>query len=248
MTSQIRSCICCNPLFQQFVTHLTRRKFLLGTGAFAAAVIGGNLWDGPAQAQTEGIRILSEEEEAVQGLTAPATIFLSKKVITMEPDQPEARAVGIAEGRILTIGSLEEVEAAMGGQRSYTIDRTFENQVIMPGFVEHHVHPLLGALTMALEIISIEDWSVPGKFSAAVQNQEDYVARLRTALANMADADPNETLFTWGYHHYFHGPIYRAQLDEISPNRPIVTWHRSCHEFILNTAALNKYGVTETAL
>jgi hypothetical protein len=100
MTSSIRSCICCNPLFKQFITHLTRRKFLLGTGAFAAAVIGGNLGSGPAQAQTEGIRILSEEEEAVQGLTAPATIFLSKKVITMEPDQPEARAVGLSEGRI----------------------------------------------------------------------------------------------------------------------------------------------------
>jgi predicted amidohydrolase YtcJ len=34
----------------------------------------------------------------------------------------------------------------------------------------------------------------------------------------------------------------------ISPDRPIVTWHRSCHEFILNTAALEKYGVTEAAL
>lgn len=61
MTSSIRSCICCNPLFKRFITHLTRRKFLLGTGAFAAAVIGGNLGGSPAQSQTEGIRMLSEE-------------------------------------------------------------------------------------------------------------------------------------------------------------------------------------------
>ena len=64
----------------------------------------------------------------------------------------------------------------------------------------------------------------------------------------MHTADANETLFTWGYHHYFHGVIYRSQLDAIESTRPIVTWHRSCHEFILNTAALKKYGVTEAAL
>ena len=28
----------------------------------------------------------------------------------------------------------------------------------------------------------------------------------------------------------------------------MVVWHRSAHEFILNTAALNKYGVTEQSL
>ncbi len=87
---------------------------------------------------------------------------------------------------------------------------------------------------MALEIIAIEDWRVPGKFSQAVLTQKDYGVRLKAALAKMDPADPEETLFTWGFHHYFHGPIYRPLLDRISPDRPIVTWHRSSHEFALN--------------
>jgi predicted amidohydrolase YtcJ len=247
MTKIFPKCICCNPLFNEFVTQLTRRQFLLGTGAFTAAVLTGNRGNKSVQAQTEGIRILGDDQESIEELNSNIIIYVAKKVITMEKEQPSAKAVGVLGDRILAVGSLEAVKTAMGN-RSYTVDRTFEDKYILPGFVEHHLHPLLGSLTMALEIISIEDWTVPGKFSAAVQNEADYKARLKKSLAKMKDNDANDTLFTWGYHHYFHGKIYRSQLDEISPNRPIVTWHRSCHEFILNTAALEKYGVTEEAL
>jgi len=52
-------------------------------------------------------------------------------------------------------------------------------------------------------------------------------------------------LLTWGYHHYFHGRLKQSELDEISATRPIVVWHRSAHEFYMNTAAEKKYGVTK---
>ncbi len=51
-----------------------------------------------------------------------------------------------------------------------------------------------------------------------------------------------------GFHHYFFGKLTRADLDNISTDRPILVWHRSCHEFILNTAALEVYGITEEHL
>jgi len=247
MLKSFPDCICCNPLFNEFISQLTRRKFLLGTSVFTAAVLTGNQGNEPVKAQTEGLRILGDEQEALDELSTNHTIYIAQKIITMEKDQPQAQAVGVVGTRILAVGSLEDVKKAMG-KRPYTVNRTFANKIILPGFVEHHLHPLLGCLTMALEIISIEDWRVPGKFSAAVQNEADYRTRLQQALTKMPSNDPNETLFTWGYHHYFHGKIYRSQLDEISPQRPIVTWHRSCHEFILNTAALEKYKVTEEAL
>lgn len=224
--------------------HLTRRKFFLGAGAFAAAVLSGGSESAKAQ---KNIQILGEGGAAAEGIESGATIFVAQKVITMEANQPEAKAVGVAGDRIVAVGSLDEVKGAMGS-RPYTLDRTFEQKIIMPGFVEHHVHPLLGVLTMGVEIIAIEEWKVPGKYSAAVPDEATYVSRLKQALEQMNNADPNETLVTWGYHHYFHGKIYRPQLDQIEPNRPVIIWHRSCHEFILNTPALTKYGVTEAAL
>ncbi|MEB3192809.1 MAG: amidohydrolase [Snowella sp.] len=240
------NCICRNPLFNEFVTQLSRRKFLLGTGAFAATVLADNLHPKTATAQTEGLRMLGDNEKTIENLN-PITVFVAKKIITMEADQKEATAVAVESDRILAVGSLNSIKTQLGS-RPYTLDRTFADKVIMPGFVEHHVHPMLGVLTMAVEIISIEDWTVPGKNSKAVPDEKTYIARLQEALSKMSGTDPNETLFTWGYHHYFHGKIYRPQLDEIERNRPIVIWHRSCHEFILNTAALKKYGITETTL
>lgn len=50
---------------------------------------------------------------------------------------------------------------------------------------------------------------------------------------------------TWGYHQYFHGNLTKADLDKISPTRPIIVWHRSAHEFYLNSAAERKYHVTK---
>ncbi|MCA9509602.1 MAG: amidohydrolase family protein, partial [Myxococcales bacterium] len=52
-----------------------------------------------------------------------------------------------------------------------------------------------------------------------------------------------EWLWTWGYHHLFHGELTRADLDAVSRTRPIVVWHRSFHEVRLNTAALEALGL-----
>ena len=55
----------------------------------------------------------------------------------------------------------------------------------------------------------------------------------------------DDWFFSWGYHQYFHGPLSRQVLDTITSTRPVAVWHRSCHEFYLNTAALNALGLTE---
>lgn len=120
--------------------------------------------------------------------------------------------------------------------------------MITPGLIEQHLHPLLGALSLSAVIISIEDWDVPGNVSKAALDNAAYVSRLKEAIVAMETASPDEVLFTWGYHQYFHGNVYRPELDALSPDRPVVTWHRSCHELIVNTAALAKYGITEQSL
>jgi len=57
-------------------------------------------------------------------------------------------------------------------------------------------------------------------------------------------APPVEWLFSWGYHALWHGPLDRAGLDAVSATRPIMVWQRSCHEFYLNTAAIDALGLT----
>lgn len=169
-----------------------------------------------------------------------ATIYTAREIITLDPNRPKANAVAVIEDRILAVGRLEELKAAAGNQ-PYTVDETFANYVIVPGFIAQHDHPFLTALTMRSEIIAIEDWVMPNGTIPAAKNRDEY--RKRLAEANARLKDPKETLVTWGYHPAFHGKLTRADLDEISHIRPIIVWHRSCHEFTVNTKALEAYGV-----
>lgn len=177
--------------------------------------------------------------------TAPlpgATIYVAKEIVTLDPSKPSVTAVAVVGDRILATGTLDELKKA-AGEQPYKVDETFSGKVIVPGFIAQHDHPLLTSLTMMSEIIAIEDWVLPGGTVPAAKSPEEYLRRLKEAEAKLKD--PNELLFTWGFHHLFHGKLTRADLDKVSSTRPIVIMHRSWHELFLNTKALEKLGVDD---
>ena len=172
----------------------------------------------------------------------PTTVYVAREFLTMDPAQPRAEAVAIRDGRFVAVGSRAEVEAAAGPGAK--LDATFAGRVVIAGFVEQHVHPVLAALTMNTSVISIEDWDATSSFSPAVRDEKTYRARLKQALA--AHTDRKKPFVTWGYHQYFHGAdMSRALLDELAPDFPVIVWHRSCHEFYFNSAALASLGIDE---
>ncbi len=206
---------------------------------FFYAVFGGNI-SGSAYAQTTTLQDIAG---SVAGEPLPkVTIYEAKEIITLDPAKPKAEAVAVVGDRILGVGSREELKAAAGKQ-SVTVDNTFAGQVIVPGFIAQHDHPMLAAVTMTTKIIAIEDWVMPDTTYPAAKNQAEYLERL--TKANDEIANPDEPLVTWGYHQYFHGELKKTNLDAISATRPIIVWHRSAHEFYLNSAAEQKYGVTQ---
>lgn len=159
---------------------------------------------------------------------------------TMHDDRPTATAVAVDDGRIVAVGPLDEVLAAVGGP--VEIDDTFARCVLVPGLIDQHLHPLLGATTLATEVIATEDWVLPDRTFDAARSADEYDARLRAA--HEALDDPDEWLVSWGYHALWHGPLDRARLDEISRDRPIGVWQRSCHEWYMNSAAIEQLGLT----
>ncbi|MFZ5832818.1 MAG: amidohydrolase [Planctomycetota bacterium] len=181
-------------------------------------------------------------QDLAGSLVAPpgnATIYAAREILTMNPKKPRAQAVAIQDGRFVAVGTVAQVEAATG--KGAKIDKTFVDKVLVAGFVEQHVHPVLAALTMNTKVISIEDWDAIDGFSPAARDETTYQDRLQTALA--AHADNSKPFVTWGYHHYFHGGMSRAMLDKLAPDFPVIVWHRSCHEFYLNSAALKQTGI-----
>jgi len=170
----------------------------------------------------------------------PAVIYTARKIITMEKFMPEAAAVAVADGRIFAVGSLDEVRQKLG-KTKFTVDDSLKDKVLMPGFIDNHLHPLLVAgFVMQCKFITPFDWNLPSGLVKGVRGKEAYLARLKEIEAGMKD--PKEMLWTWGHHPLFHGDVWREDLDKISSTRPIIVWGRSFHEVILNSAALKELG------
>lgn len=206
--------------------------------ATAAAMADGSL----NSALTRG---LHGGQESAGTSPLPVTVYTAKKILTMERSNPQATAVAVAGKRILAVGSLEEVKATLG-DRQFTVNEMFNSKIILPGLIDQHLHPILGALTLATEVIATEDWVLPSRTFKSANSSAEYIARLKEADGAMKDK--NEWLFSWGYQSLWHGKLDRKTLDRISSTRPIAVWQRSCHEFFLNTAAIKALGFTEEAM
>jgi predicted amidohydrolase YtcJ len=173
--------------------------------------------------------------------TQPTVIYTAREFITMDPGRPRAEAIAVRDGKFLAVGTRAEVGAVAGPDAR--LDRTFDDKVVIAGFIEQHVHPVLAALTMNTRVISIEDWDAIDGFSAAVRDERGYLERLRKSLARHKDR--KAPFVTWGYHHYFHGVLSREKLNRLAPDFPVIVWHRSGHELFLNDAALRLTGIDE---
>jgi predicted amidohydrolase YtcJ len=241
-------CVGCSAAFRSALQSRawpSRRRFLSGFGALSAGA-----WIAEAAPPFEAHAVGSINDRLTRALAdeapaeaaAPVTIFIAKKIITMERRAPTATAVAVVGKRILALGSLAQVRSAIGA-RLHHVNDAFADKVVLPGLIDQHLHPILGALALAVEVIAPEDWYLPGRTHEAAKGPNQYRERLASAAAQLRD--PHDWLLTWGYHALWHGPIDRALLDSIGGSRPIAIWQRSCHEFYLNSAALDALGLTE---
>jgi predicted amidohydrolase YtcJ len=175
-------------------------------------------------------------------LTYPRVkVFEAARIITMEPARPAARFVAVADGTILGIAdSLAELEPWTRG-RTVEVDRRFARDVLMPGLIDPHVHPMQAAVMLNIPFVAPDDWDLPSGFSKGARSPAVWRMRIAEELARSKESP----FICWGYHELFHGPVDRALLDQIAPDRPVIIWQRSFHDVILNSAAMKAWGVAE---
>ena len=121
-------CVACMPGSRsafQFISSPSRRSFLKSGGALAVggAFLAEAVGADAAKADGEVNELLSGALEGKPPSDATtATIFVAKKIVTMERDNPERdRRSRSRESEIVAAGSLDEVKAALGA-RPYRID------------------------------------------------------------------------------------------------------------------------------
>ncbi|MEM7019959.1 MAG: amidohydrolase, partial [Pseudomonadota bacterium] len=155
---------------------------------------------------------------------------------------PEGTHVAVRDGMILGVGNLQDV----AGWGDYTLDTTFANHIIVPGFVEAHAH-IMAAGMMQLPYVGFYDrYRADGSLAPGIKSYEQLVEALREEDAKLLDE--YQPLVAVGF-----DPIYfpdqprltRHVLDRVSTTRPIYLHHVSGHLATVNTAMLESNNVTK---
>ena len=63
------------------------------------------------------------------------TVYTARRVITMDPDLPDATAVAVSGNRITAVGDID------GLRDAGVVDDTFADAVICAGLIDQHLHP-----------------------------------------------------------------------------------------------------------
>ena len=176
----------------------------------------------------------------------PLRIFTARCIHTMDESLPAATAVGVIGDRIVAVGDFASMTPWRQG-REVIVDERLADKILMPGFIDNHLHPYLGAIMTPMEIIAPEAWRLEsGRIAPAAESPQRYRELLVARLA--AHPDKSDWFITFGYQPTLHGRWTRTELDEMCPDRPVILWQRSFHETYLNSAAIEKLGLDEPAV
>lgn len=167
---------------------------------------------------------------------APDTIYYNGKVITMEENEALAEAVAVKDGKIISVGTDEEINAL---QDDDTRKVDLGNNVLLPGFYDAHSHfPTTGYLGT----VWVDLQSPP---VGPVKNIEDLIAELKEEVEKTPEGEwitgfgYDQTLLAEGRH-----PT-RYDLDKVSTKHPIYITHTSGHMGVANSLALEQEGITK---
>ncbi|WP_113890223.1 amidohydrolase [Roseiarcus fermentans] len=173
-----------------------------------------------------GVASLSGAALAAPAATDRASvIFHNGRVYTLDPGKPWAQAVAVAGDRIVAVGSNAEV-LALAGPDTRAVD--LAGRMLMPGFVESHIHPFVG-----------------GFMTSGVDLQLATGTEAVAAIAAYATAHPTGPVRGFGWRVDMfppEGPT-RAMLDAVLPDRPGFFFAIDGHSLWVNSKALEIAGI-----
>ncbi len=166
------------------------------------------------------------------------TVFKARRILTMNKAQPSATHVAVKEGRILAVGSEEDVRA--WGAVQY--DDRYADKVLMPGLVEGHCHLHEGVVWLYVYVGFYDRRGPDGKVWIGLKTIDEVVQRLSEARKKLG---PMEQLVGWGFDPIYFGSRRMTihDLDKVSSTSVVVVMHASMHLMNANSAALEQAGI-----
>jgi predicted amidohydrolase YtcJ len=170
-------------------------------------------------------------------MDASDAIYYGGDIITMEGDSAKyAEAIAVKDGKIVFVGSKSDVEKFHGDS---TLMNDLQGKTLLPGFIDPHSH-----FINALSITSQANCS-PSPVGEA-NDIDGIIASLRKLKLDKKIPD-GELIMGYGYDENAmpNGRLLnRDDLDKALPNNPVMVLHFSLHGAVLNSKAMEKFGVS----
>jgi predicted amidohydrolase YtcJ len=209
------------------------------------ATILGALTGDFCRAQSQSGR-LEHQEPPLPGLVdqpagheAADTILVDANLYTADPGKPRAAALAIRDGRILAVGTHDEIIPWRGPETKVW---SAGGRLVTPGFIEGHGHFLgLGQSLQMLDLSTAKSW-------------DEIVAQVADAVAQ---AEPGQWIVGRGWHQekwsappadHLDGYPRHDALSRISPQNPVLLTHASGHASFANQYAMQLAGITGETL
>ncbi len=157
------------------------------------------------------------------------TVYVARRIRTLDAERPEAEALAVRRGRLVAVGTKQEVLKEAGeGARVVDLGKA----VVVPGLVDAHAH--LAGLGLSLTVARLE----------GTRSVDEAVQRLAQAPATSFQGD---WLIGKGWDQNgwpgggFPG---RAELDARFPTTPVYLTRVDHHAAWVNGEALRRAGIT----
>lgn len=161
------------------------------------------------------------------GHPAPDAVFVNGVIWTGVPEAPDAEAFAVREGRIVAVGSSDQIrEMADGGTNVVDLSGRF----VVPGFIDNHVHFLSGGFQLAS--VDLRTAATPDAFSERIRT----FAGTRQAGAWITGGDWDHEL--WG------GALPEKDwIDRDTGDNPVFVTRLDGHMGLANSVALAAAGI-----
>lgn len=148
-------------------------------------------------------------------------------ILTMDTARPRAEAVAISDGRIMAVGSVDELSGLIG-PTTEVVD--LAGRALLPGFIDPHMHSSL---------VQLADWVDVSPMATPTADEAFAALRAAPALSTgWVLAQQFDPSITEG-----NPKLDRAVLDGLVPDRPLLVLESNGHIAYANSVALERAGV-----
>jgi predicted amidohydrolase YtcJ len=162
------------------------------------------------------------------GQASPITVIENARVYTLDRELPRAEAIAVQDGRIIAVGSRDELRSLGGEVRRVDVG----GRAVIPGLIDAHIHLL--DYSRSLARVNLD----------GVTSREEA---LRIVAETARQIEPGRWVRGGGWNNNLWSPTdfpTRQDLDRIVPDHPVYLDRKDLHSVWLNTEALRRAGIT----